>query len=357
MDSLYGGPNAGKHKGARNKKIVTFAVIGVAAAVVVVGAILLWPKLFGGNKPTPIGAQPGVTPTEIQTPDPAAGGNSSIFSENNSGGNSAGGGNSVGNGNPGGNTASDGSQASAEVNTLLAEAEQKEAAGQLVAARQALAKAIGLKPSAAQRVTLVQRLEALSARTILEPTVAPGDVDVEYYTVQSGDSLTNIGRRFRTTAELVQRINKLPSDLIRADQKLKVIKGPFRVRVVKSTFTLELWLRDTLVKTYPVAIGAKDSTPVGTFEVTGQKLKNPTFHPPPSYQGSREVIPGGRADNPLGSRWIPFGEKSLGLGIHGTNDPDSIGKSVSLGCIRMRKDDVEFVYDCLVPGSQVEVVN
>lgn len=351
MDSLYGAPSGGKHKGARNKKIVRFVVIGAVAGVVIVGAILLWPKLFGGSKPTPIGAQPSAAPTEIQTPDPTANGSSSIFTENSAGGDSAGGGNS------GGSTQTSDGPASADVNALLAEATQKEAAGQLVEARRALAKAIGLKPSAAQRVTLVQRLEALSARTILGPTVAPGDVDVEYYTVQRGDSLTNIGRRFRTPPELVQRINGLPSDAIRADQKLKIIKGAFRVRVVKSTFTLELWLRDTLVKTYLVAIGAKDSTPAGTFEVTNQKLKNPTFHPPASYQGSREVIPGGRADNPLGSRWIPFGDKGLGLGIHGTNDPESIGKSVSLGCVRMRKDDVEFIYDCLVPGSQVEVVN
>ena len=54
--------------------------------------------------------------------------------------------------------------------------------------------------------------------------------------------------------------------------------------------------------------------------------------------------------NPLGERWIDLGD---GYGIHGTIDPDSIGKAELRGCIRMRASDVEEVYDLLTKGSEV----
>ena len=59
--------------------------------------------------------------------------------------------------------------------------------------------------------------------------------------------------------------------------------------------------------------------------------------------------------NPLGERWIGFyGE----YGIHGTVEPESVGKRVSLGCVRMYEADVEEVFDLVVTGdSQVEVRN
>jgi lipoprotein-anchoring transpeptidase ErfK/SrfK len=54
----------------------------------------------------------------------------------------------------------------------------------------------------------------------------------------------------------------------------------------------------------------------------------------------------------LGERWIDLGES---YGIHGTIEPDSIGKAASRGCIRMREKDVIEVYDFLVKGSEVVI--
>lgn len=54
------------------------------------------------------------------------------------------------------------------------------------------------------------------------------------------------------------------------------------------------------------------------------------------------------AKNPLGSRWIGFnarGTDGSKYGIHGTNQPSSIGKYISQGCIRMKKNDVEYLFD------------
>ncbi len=74
---------------------------------------------------------------------------------------------------------------------------------------------------------------------------------------------------------------------------------------------------------YPVAIGKPSTpTPVGDYKIIN-KIKNP----------------GGV----LGTRWMQFTWREHG--IHGTNQPQSIGKAVSLGCVRMYNQDVEAVYD------------
>lgn len=371
MDSLLNAPRGRKQGAARGKKLGLYLVLGLIAVAVIVGVIVAWPRIFGPRgekKPTDLLSG---NPAETRTPDPtsAGGGATSTSGGSVSGGASstsgtAGGASTSGSGTTstsggtapaGTSTATTDGAASAEVAAIMVDANQKDAAGQAVEARKLYSDALSRNASPAQRAAIVKRLEDISGRTILGPRVVAGDQEVESYPIQSGDVLANIGRRFKIPYPLIKRLNNMPSDAIRAGQKLKVVKGPFRARVVKSTFTLELWLRGTLVKTYPVAIGTEDSTPAGTFEVT-EKLEGPTFYPPESMRGKRSVIQGGHRDNPLGSRWIRFGEKSLGLGIHGTNEPQSIGKQVSLGCVRMLNGDVEFIYDCLIVGSQVEVV-
>jgi lipoprotein-anchoring transpeptidase ErfK/SrfK len=69
-------------------------------------------------------------------------------------------------------------------------------------------------------------------------------------------------------------------------------------------------------------------------------------------------------DYPLGSRWIALdglsGEAKGrdGFGIHGTKEPDQIGKAGSRGCIRMFNGEVIQVYNMLVPGlSRIEVID
>ena len=51
-----------------------------------------------------------------------------------------------------------------------------------------------------------------------------------------------------------------------------------------------------------------------------------------------------------------MGLSEKGYGIHGTNEPRSIGKAASHGCIRMRKDDLEELFDTVETGDQVEIV-
>lgn len=100
-------------------------------------------------------------------------------------------------------------------------------------------------------------------------------------------------------------------------------------------------------KIYNVAVG-KPSTPSpeGTFTIA-RRAANPTYH----HDG--KVIPPG-PHNPVGTRWM--GLSVRGYGIHGTNEPNSIGKAASHGCIRMGKADLEEFYALVAVGDTVRLV-
>ncbi len=111
---------------------------------------------------------------------------------------------------------------------------------------------------------------------------------------------------------------------------------------------LYLFERGEKTRLYPIACGAPyDPTPIGYYKVV-EKTVNPT------WQDSRDpssVIPAG-PDNPLGYRWIGIGGY---YGIHGTNNPSSIGSYASRGCIRMLEKDVEELFDRVAVGTPVEI--
>jgi lipoprotein-anchoring transpeptidase ErfK/SrfK len=112
------------------------------------------------------------------------------------------------------------------------------------------------------------------------------------------------------------------------------------------------FIRDGVVKkTYKVATGkTNDLTPEGLFTVT-VKAKNPYYR--------KKNIPGGDPRNPLGTRWIGFDAKNTDgriYGVHGTNQPESIGKYISNGCIRMLSPIVEELYEVIPIGTKVLVV-
>jgi hypothetical protein len=102
-----------------------------------------------------------------------------------------------------------------------------------------------------------------------------------------------------------------------------------------------------VVKVYSVAVGkASTPSPVGTFSIK-RRVANPTYH----HDG--KTIPPGPG-NPVGTRWMGLSIK--GYGIHGTNEPKSIGRAASHGCIRMAKADLEELYPLVEVGDTVEIV-
>ncbi|HEY7391907.1 MAG TPA: L,D-transpeptidase [Bryobacteraceae bacterium] len=101
-----------------------------------------------------------------------------------------------------------------------------------------------------------------------------------------------------------------------------------------------------VLRVFPTAVGSpRTPSPAGSYKIV-QRIANPTWYT------KGKVVPPGKA-NPLGTRWIGLSAK--GYGIHGTNNPSSIGASVSHGCIRMRNRDVEELFPLVSVGDSVDL--
>ena len=118
---------------------------------------------------------------------------------------------------------------------------------------------------------------------------------------------------------------------------------------------LTLYRGDHYVRQFHVATGqAIYPTPLGQFHIV-VKWVNPTWYPPTQdawAKGLKPVPPG--PDNPLGTRWM--GIDSPGVGIHGTDEPASIGYSESHGCVRMLVPDAEWLFAHVSVGTPVFIV-
>ncbi|MCJ7545136.1 MAG: L,D-transpeptidase family protein [Phycisphaerae bacterium] len=237
-------------------------------------------------------------------------------------------------------------------------------AGKLLEARSVLSRALlagGLNEAEAEQArTAATRL---AEETLLSPRFYEGDPYAFQYTFVSGDTLSRVERELKlhVPAQLILRVNGIAQgSAIRAGQSVKMIQGPFHAIVSKGNFTLDLYLhREGLeklfIKRVRVGLGADGSTPVGSWKVgLGKKMINATWFPPASSPIRRPQRPGD-PDYPLGNAgyWIglvgtdPNTTSAEGYGLHGTNDPNSIGRAASLGCIRLADSDIEWVFAML----------
>ncbi len=182
---------------------------------------------------------------------------------------------------------------------------------------------------------------------IMKSTLKTED-SIEYMVVK-GDSLYAIAKKFNTTIGLVEKMNNLKTDVLQIGQKLKINTARFSVKVDKAKNILELKKDGELFKTYIVATGRNNSTPVGVFKVT-DKMVEPVWTKP----GVGMIMPG-TEDYELGARWIPISVK--GYGIHGTNDETSIGGQTTAGCVRMCNKDVIELFDIIPIGTEVEIID
>jgi lipoprotein-anchoring transpeptidase ErfK/SrfK len=88
------------------------------------------------------------------------------------------------------------------------------------------------------------------------------------------------------------------------------------------------------------------------------KLTNPGWTDPTTHRTYSPDDP----KNPIGEHWIGLegleGEAvgKTGYGVHGTIEPQSIGRNESLGCIRLLNEDVARVYELLTPGRSTVIV-
>ena len=125
--------------------------------------------------------------------------------------------------------------------------------------------------------------------------------------------------------------------------------------VNRSTNRLQLYAQTRLVRTFPVATGQSIyPTPLGRWHIVVKEM-NPWWYPPvwDSWAKGLKPVPPGPS-NPLGTRWM--GLDAPGVGIHGTDEPASIGYSASHGCIRMQVPDAEWLYQRVAIGTTVFVI-
>jgi lipoprotein-anchoring transpeptidase ErfK/SrfK len=179
------------------------------------------------------------------------------------------------------------------------------------------------------------------------------------YAVKSGDALIKIAQRHNTTVAAIQRANRLDpaNPTIRIGQSLAIYQGTWSIKVSKSRFRLYLYeAPERLFKTYAVGIGRQGRTPSGQFAIRNKLVE-------PDWDSPRGRIPFGAPGHELGTRWLgitPVGETDrnlTGYGIHGTWQPDTIGKESSNGCIRMTNDDVNELYDIVPYNTPVIILD
>lgn len=158
--------------------------------------------------------------------------------------------------------------------------------------------------------------------------------------IKAGETLYQISRDYRIPlATLLQANPTVKPNMIYPGQTI-VIPGlpdpntlPYRIEVSRQNRILRLYRNNILQKEYPIAVGRMlHGTPTGQFVIIN-KAPNP----------------GG----PFGTMWMSLSKEHYG--IHGTNDPTSIGKAVSRGCIRLYNKDVEELARTIPIGTLVTI--
>lgn len=194
------------------------------------------------------------------------------------------------------------------------------------------------------REAIRNALEQLNLKLLFSPILT---ADSFQYTVEPGDSLYKIAKKFNTTIDLIKRSNQLKTDSIRPGMALKVSKAVYSIQVDKSLNQLKLYADGEVLKTYSVATGAGDRTPIGSFTIENV-LTDPVWYK------AGAILPPDSPENILGTRWLGF---SLpGYGIHGTTMPESIGQHVTEGCVRMHNRDVEELASIVPVKTRVTIV-
>jgi L,D-transpeptidase ErfK/SrfK len=158
--------------------------------------------------------------------------------------------------------------------------------------------------------------------------------------VKQGETLSIIALDYRTSIESILRANNgMNPNLLYPGQGVIIPGLPspqtisYTIWISLSKKTLTLYNNYNQVKVFPIAVGRMlQRTPVGDFIVV-----------------NRELNPGG----PFGSMWLSLSK--IHYGIHGTNNPSSIGKAVSAGCVRMYNKDVLELAEIIPNGTAVYI--
>ncbi len=158
-----------------------------------------------------------------------------------------------------------------------------------------------------------------------------------YYVIRRGDTIGSIAAAFGVSRRELLTVNPsvVPENL-QIGQVICIPLAPSPVEIVinRGAKRLTVYRQGRVFREYVVAVGKEETpTPTGVFTVI-----------------NKQVNPGG----PYGTRWLGLSRR--GYGIHGTNDPSSIGNNASNGCVRMFNEDVEALFDIVPVGTVVRIL-
>ncbi|HLT45077.1 MAG TPA: L,D-transpeptidase [Luteimonas sp.] len=170
-----------------------------------------------------------------------------------------------------------------------------------------------------------------------------------------------VGEKFHVSPKLLARLNpgkalKAGTDIVVPNVAALPALAPAATVVVDRSDSV-VRLQDADGRTYaqfPASTGSEhDPLPIGTWEIKGVAAA-PTFHYDPALfhdaddsHAKATLAPG--PNNPVGAVWIDLSKEHYG--IHGTPDPEKIGKTQSNGCIRLTNWSARAVADAVKPGT------
>ena len=200
------------------------------------------------------------------------------------------------------------------------------------------------------RIVACKLLDRINKDLVFDPGCLEG---AKVHVVKRGEVLATIAKKYRVNWRMIARLNGIERpELIRENQELKIITGKPQILIDKSDFRLALFIDGHFIKEYRIGHGKNGKTPAGTFVIDQMDIR-PPWNPP-----GGGVIRYGEEGYLIGERWMGFKNRpgANGLGIHGTDDPQSIGTLYSNGCIRMLNKDVIELFDFTVLAAKVEIV-
>jgi lipoprotein-anchoring transpeptidase ErfK/SrfK len=179
------------------------------------------------------------------------------------------------------------------------------------------------------------------------------------YVTKQGDTLEKVAQRYDIPWQLLARINgMMPPGVSYDDNRakdrplspgmpLKVVRGPFNALVRLDKHELTLTVQNRYAGRFRIGVGRDQPKLDGNYTVRDKALN-------PSYYGMDGVnISPNDPKNPLGGAWIGLTDR---IGIHGTNDPQSLGRDDGRGAICVADRDLQDLYGILSVGSRVTIV-
>jgi len=218
---------------------------------------------------------------------------------------------------------------------LLDDADAALEDGRIVDARILLNATLGMLPDGPQAQELRTKLTALNAPVFLGSGVLPDDPAAMIVEIEPGDSFQKLGQRYAVPAALLQTINpNLIARNLKPSTGIKIVHGPFHLRMFKAAKRLDLYARNTYICSFPAEVSIGDYLPSGIYRIAAEtKIQ---IGPPPHRLW-------------LGIEGISPATHDVTLGwLYGDAGPRASRSDRRISGLKLRDADLATLYNVLV---------